>query len=225
VEYPAVSSQRDPASDREVFRGAGGVVLWWAWVAVAVIVLADLAVQGRDHTAVVMAVLVVAITGVAYGCALRPKVVADPAGITVANPLRDHHVPWASVVKVDAVNALRVQCAAAPGQKRGKVVHSWAVQNSARAARRERFRARRAMRRVEGGRDAGGYGAYPAPALEALQRTAAEFAVLQLTERAQRAQQAQGTGEAGRQPQVRWAWGAIAAMAVPVVALVVVALA
>jgi Bacterial PH domain len=204
------------------------VVLWWAWLVVAVIVLADLAVQGRDHSAVVMTVLVVAITGVAYGCALRPKVVADPAGITVANPLRDHHVPWASVMKVDAVNALRVQCAAAPGQKRGKVVHSWAVQNSARAARREHFRARRAMRQVEGGRGAGGYGAYPAPALEALRRTAAEFAVLQLTERAQRAQQAQqaqGTGEAGGQPQVRWAWGAIAAMAVPAVALVVVALA
>jgi hypothetical protein len=222
VEYPAVSSQRDPASDREVFRGAGGVVLWWAWVAVAVIVLADLAVQGRDHTAVVMAVLVVAITGVAYGCALRPRVVADPAGITVANPLRDHHVPWASVVKVDVVNALRVQCAAAPGQKRGKVVHSWAVQNSARAARREQFRARRAMQRVGG---AGGYGAYPAPVRDALQRTAAEFAVLQLTERAQRAQQAQGTGEAGGLPEVRWAWGALAAMVLPVVALVVVVLA
>jgi Bacterial PH domain len=217
-----VSSQRDPAGDREVFRGAGGVVLWWAWVVVAVIVLADLAVQGRDHTAVVMTVLVVTITGVAYGCALRPKVVAEPAGLTVANPLRDHHVPWASVVKVDAVNALRVHCAAAPGQKRGKVVHSWAVQNSARAARREQFRARRAMQRVGG---AGGYGAYPAAAREALRRTAAEFAVLQLTERAQRAQQAQGTGEAGEQPQARWAWGAIAAMVLPAVALAVVALA
>jgi hypothetical protein len=217
-----VSSQRDPAGDREVFRGAGAVVLWWAWVVVAVIVLADLAVQGRDHTAVVMTVLVVAITGVAYAGALRPRVVADSAGITVANPLRDHHVPWASVVKVEAVNALRVRCAAAPGQKRGKVVHSWAVQNSARAARREQFRARRAMQRVGG---AGGYGAYPAPARDALQRTAADFAVLQLTERAQRAQQAQGTGEAGGQPQVRWAWGAIAAMVLPVMALVVVALA
>lgn len=217
-----MSSQRDPASDREVFRGAGGVVLWWAWVVVAVIVLADLAVQGRDHTAVVMTVLVVAITGVAYGCALRPRVVADSAGITVANPLRDHHVPWASVVKVDAVNALRVHCAAAPGQKRGKVVHSWAVQNSARAARREQFRARRAMQRVGG---ASGYGAYPPAARDALQRTAAEFAVLQLTERAQRAQQAQGTGEAGGLPEVRWAWGAVAAMVLPVVALVVVALA
>ncbi len=219
-----MSSQQDPAGDREVFRSPGSVVLWWAWVVVAVAILADVAVQGRDHSAAVVAVLVVAVTGVAYGCALRPRIVADSAGITVANPLRDHHVPWGAVAKVDSVHALRVHCAAAPGQRRGKVIHSWAVQSSPRAARRQEFRARRAMQRVGG---AAGYGQYPAQAREALQRAPADFAAQQLNERAQRAHGG-GTpavpgAEQGR-PEVRWAWAAIAAMVVPVLVLVVVTL-
>ena len=192
-------SQQDPAGDREVFRSAGSVVLWWAWVVIAVATLADLAVQGRDHTAVVLAVLVAAITGVAYGCALRPRIVADSAGITVANPLRDHRVPWASVVKVDLVNAVRVHCMAAPGDKRGKILYSWAVQSSARSARKAQLRARRASRRpgVQGSPGRPGYGRYPGQVQEALDRTPAEFAAHQLGERLQRERAAAATGGAG----------------------------
>lgn len=220
-----MSSQQDPTGDREVFRSTGSVVLWWAWVAAAVVILADLAVQGRDHAAAVMAVLVAAVTGAVYGCALRPRIVADAAGVTVANPLRDHHVPWGAVTKVDAVNAVRVHCTAVPGRSRGKVIYSWAVQSSPRAARREEYRARRATRRL--GRS-GGYGEYPPQARAALERTAADFAAQQLHERAQRARGAVTPGAAGApgaHPEVRWAWGPIAAMVLPVLVLIVVALA
>lgn len=229
VECPAVSSQQDPAGDREVFRSAGSVVLWWVWVVIAVITLADLAVQGRDHTALVMALLVAAITGVVYGCALRPRIIAAPDGITVANPLRDHWVPWASVVKVDMVNAVRVHCAATPGGRRGRILYSWAVQSSARSARNAQLRAHRAARRpaVRGLPGRPGYGAYPGQVQEALDRTPAQFAAHQLDERAQRARNADPAGRgdvAYARPEVRWAWGAIAAMVLPAVALIVVAL-
>ena len=89
------SSRKDPDSDREVFRSAGSIVLSWAWLVVAVITLIDLAVQGRDKAALVTGLLIVAISAVVYGCAWRPRIVADSSGITVANPLRDHQVPWA----------------------------------------------------------------------------------------------------------------------------------
>jgi hypothetical protein len=249
---PAVSSRQDPAGDRQVFRSAGSLVLWWAWVVIAVITLADLAVQGRDHTAAVMAALVVAITGVVYGCALRPRIVADPGGITVANPLRDHRLPWASVVKVDVVNAVRVHCLAAPGDQRGKIVYSWAVQSSARSARNAKLRARRASRRprVQGLAGRPGYAGYPAEVQEALDRTPAEFAARELDKRAQRARAAYaaqaagpagsdmagsdmagsdmagpgaaGPGTAGTGPEVRWAWASVAVMVLPVAALIVV---
>ena len=71
------SSRKDPDSEREVFRSAGSAVLSWAWFVVAVIILVDLAVQGRDHAALVTAMLVLGITGVVYACAWRPKIVAD----------------------------------------------------------------------------------------------------------------------------------------------------
>jgi len=221
VEFPAVSSEQDLAGGREVFRGDGALILWWAWVVLAIATLVDLAVQGGGgHSAVVVVALVAAVTGVVYGCALRPRVVADARGISVENPLRDHRVPWGAVDKVDAVNALRVHCAPAPGASKGKTVHSWAVQSSPRSARAAQLRGQRAMTPRAG--SPGGYGRYPAQAQEAPRRSQAESAAHQLGERAQRERAA---GAAGGQPEARWAWASIAAMAVPLAVLIVAALA
>ena len=195
------SSRKDPDSEREVFRGAGSTVLSWAWLVVAVIVLVDLAVQGRNHTALVAAVAVVAISGIVYGCAWRPRIVADSVGITVVNPLRDHQVPWAAVTKVDVVNAVRVHCAPAPGASRGKILYSWAVQSSPRSARKAALRrdasAQPRLRLTSRPRSAGPppgaaprYGELPEPAREALDRSSAEFTAGRLEERAQHARRA-----------------------------------
>ena len=212
-----MSSQQDLAANREVFRSAGSFVLWWVWVVIAIVALIDLAIQAHNHSAVVMAVLVVAITSAVYACALRPRIVADAGGITVENPLRDHRVPWGAVEKVDAVNAVGVHCVAAPGAGKGKIVHSWAVQSSPRSAQKAQYRARRA----QAGHPAS-YGRYPAEAQEALRRTLAESTAHQLNERARRERAA---GAAGGQPEARWAWAPIAAMAVPLAALIVIVLA
>jgi hypothetical protein len=199
------SSRKDPDSEPEVFRSAGSLILSWAWFIVAVIVLVDLAVQGRDHVALVTAAVVLVITGVVYACAWRPKIVADSAGISVINPVRDYRVPCAAVVKVDVVNAVRVHYAPAPGEARGKVLYSWAVQSSPRSARKAALR-REAASQPRGrltprprslqppGTPPPGtaprYGEIPDAAKEALDRSTAEFTAGRLSERAQHARQA-----------------------------------
>jgi Bacterial PH domain len=195
------SSRKDPDSEREVFRSAGSAVLSWAWFVVALIILIDLAVQGRDHTALVTAALVLAITGVVYACAWRPKIVADSSGVTVINPVRDHQVPWAAVAKVDVVNAVRVHCEPASGAARGKVLYSWAVQSSPRSARKAGLRREvagqarprltpRPRSLVPPPGAAARYGELPEPARDALNRSSAEFTAGRLAERAQHTQQA-----------------------------------
>jgi hypothetical protein len=196
------SSRKDPDSEREVFRSAGSTVLSWAWFVVAVIILVDLAVQGRDHAAVVTAVLVLAITGVVYACAWRPKIVADSGGINVINPVRDHQVPWTAVRKVDVVNAVRVHCEPVPGTARGRVLYSWAVQSSPRSTRRaamrrdahsqprSRLTPRPRVLQPPANTAPRGYGELPDSAKEALERSSAEFTAGRLAERAQHARQA-----------------------------------
>ncbi len=245
------SSRKDPDSDREVFRSAGSIVLSWAWLIVAVITLIDLAVQGRDHAALVTAVLIVAITAVVYGCAWRPRIIADSTGITVANPLRDHRVPWSAVSNVDVVNAVRVHCTPAPGSASGRILYSWAVQASPSSARRAARRAGLSGQRPRLTRPrysranpppgaTPGYGQIPEPARDALDRTSAEFTAGRLAERAQHARQARALSaraaeeqqapaepaatELAEQPEAHWAWGPIAVMLVPIAILILVVL-
>jgi Bacterial PH domain len=207
-----------PDAGRDVYRSAGAVVLWWVWAVLAAAGLVDLAVQGRDHVSLVAAALTVTITGIVYACAQRPRVVADAGGITVLNPLRDYQVPWGAVDRVDILGALRVHCTVPEGAAKGRVVLSWAVQASPRAVMRERAKVQRAARR---GTTPAGYGHYPSQVQDVLARTPGEQTAHLLADRLQRERAA---GAAGGQPHVQWAWLSIAAMAVPAVLLLAVAL-
>jgi Bacterial PH domain len=218
--------------DRQVFRSAGSIVLWWGWLAFAVASLVAIAVSGHGHSSAVAAVTVLAITGVVYACAFWPRIVADENGISVLNPVRAHEVPWAAVTKVDLVNALRVHCAPAPGAAQGTIIHSWAVQSSGRARQRGEIRARRAA--DQAARRPAGYGRPPPEAASTLNRTSAEFVARQLDERAARERGSAASapaaggphgGPAGAAPpRVTWAWVQIAAMALPLLALIIVIL-
>jgi hypothetical protein len=187
-------------------------------VVLAAAVLADVAVQGRDHQSLVAAALAIAITGIVYACAMWPRVVADADGITVLNPLREYRVPWGVVDRVDIHGPLQVHCQVPAGAAKGRVISSWAMQTSPRTVLRGQARARRAVRR---GATPPGYGRYPSQVQDLLARTPGEQAAHLLTERAQREQAA---GAEGGQPRVQWAWHAIAAMAVPSVLLLAVVL-
>jgi hypothetical protein len=137
----------------QTFRSPTAVVVWIGWLLFAVGNWVDLAVQGRDHMSVVAAAILLMATGVAYVTAQRPRIIADDAGVTVRNPLRDHRIGWAGVTQVDLVDLLRVHCAwrapagaASAGQEHAKVISAWAVHYSRRRQLAAEARSRRATR-------------------------------------------------------------------------------
>ncbi len=213
-DQPVTRAAPTGTGQRQVFRSVPAVVAWWIWLAFAVANLADLAVQGRDHFAAEVAAVIVAITGVMYACALRPRVVADDRGITLLNPLRDHYLPWAAVTGVDLGDTLQVHTQQPGGEK---VLYSWAIQSSRRGRARAEMKAQRSA--AEMARRSPGYARLPREAKDAMGRTQAELTVTQLTQRLDAARAA-GTAPGSWRP--RWAWWPIAAMLLPAIAAVVV---
>ena len=145
-------------SGLQTFRSPTAVIIWWVWLLFAAANLIDLAVQGRDHESLVAAAILVMATGVAYVTAQRPRIITSQAGITVVNPLRDHHVGWAGVTEVDLADLLRVHCQLGPGQT--KIIHSWAVHYSRRRKLAAQVKARRQAARMGSGRPSFGLGGY-----------------------------------------------------------------
>jgi len=141
---------RSPEPNHEVFRLAPPVILWWVWVAFVIINVADFAIQGASaRFAIVVSAMLVAITGLVYVLALRPRVIAELSGLTIVNPFRDHHVPWAAITAVDTGDWVRVHYA--PGQlapgaaspagstassATSRAISCWALYVSARTKRR-----------------------------------------------------------------------------------------
>jgi hypothetical protein len=107
--------------------------------------------------------------GVAYVTAQRPRIIADDAGVTVRNPLRDYRIGWAGVAEIDLVDLLRVHCAwggppGAPpaGRAHHKIISAWAIQHSRRRQYAAGVRARRPARRSAMGFP-GGFGGRDLP--------------------------------------------------------------
>jgi len=128
----------------QTFRSPTALVVWVVWLLFAVGNWIDLAVQGRDHVSAIAAALLLLGTGAAYVTAQRPRIIADDAGVTIRNPLRDHRVGWAGVAKVDLVDLLRVHCDGGTTRKKPKVISAWAVHYSWRRQFAAEARARRA---------------------------------------------------------------------------------
>jgi hypothetical protein len=139
------------------FRSTTAVIVWVLWLLFAVANWIDLAVQGRDRTAIVASAVLLLVTGVAYVTAQRPRVIADDTGITVRNPLRDHRIGWAGVVKVDLADLLRVHCdwsgteEGSQDSKHRRVITAWAVHYSRRRQMAADVKARRNARRAASG--------------------------------------------------------------------------
>jgi hypothetical protein len=150
------------------FRSPTAIAIWVVWLLFAVGNWIDLAVQGRDHGSAVAAAILLLATGAAYVTAQRPRIIADDAGVTVRNPLRDHRIGWAGVAKVDLADLLRVHCdrgpqggyggEGSPAESAGspaqvppagqlpKIISAWAVHYSRRRQLAAEVRARRAAR-------------------------------------------------------------------------------
>jgi Bacterial PH domain len=230
-----------------VFRLAPPVVFWWVWLAFAVANLADFAVQGTPSAryAVVVTAILVAVTGLVYVLALRPKVIASETGITVVNPFRDHRIPWRMVQAVDTGDWVRVHYAPAGGAPGGtarssadaRTVYCWALYVSARTKRRQgRVAAPRPRRAGLFRAPAGLPGEEPGYAgqsrlpeearyLASLPPTRAIAIRLDTRAGRERARPAEAGAETGAgEVTARWAWPAIAAAVVPALALLIVAL-
>lgn len=240
---------RTPEPDREVFRLAPPLVLWWVWVAFAVANVADFAIEGAAaRFAVVVSAILVTITGLAYALALRPRVIAEPSGLTIVNPFRDHHVPWPAIQAVDTGEWVRVHYAPArePSSAAGQAIWCWALYVSARARRRgaragspagfARPAPRPRMRRVmtlsgmlaDAGREASDTerARLPEEAKYLASLPAVRAIAVRLDTRAgrERARLAQATTT--QDPvTARWAWPPLAAVVIPLIALLIILLA
>lgn len=228
----AVNEAKDTGKPR-VWRSPGAVVIWWLWVAFAVANLIDLAVQGRDHLSLVAAFILVFVTGIVYASALRPRVITGDDGLTIVNPFRDHRIGWTAVAGADSTDLLRVRCEwpDREGTER-RVVYAWAVHSSRRrkvaAEMRQQRQARRGSRGigVAGGFGASGAsGAFGTPAAPepASLGVDADQVIATLTERAEQAR-LDTPGAQGEAPASTWCWPAVAAVVIPALALLVVAL-
>jgi Bacterial PH domain len=197
----------------EVFRRTGPVVFWWIWLAFALFNVVDLAIQGAGHFAAVVTAVLVAITGVVYACALRPRVTASGAGLAVKNPVRDHRIPWGAVEAVDVGDWVRVHCTPGPGVATGQTIDCWALFAPARY--------RRKTRRTAQTRAFAASSKVSDEARSLMSMSAVQAMAKQMDDRARRERAA---GAAGGPPTASWAWPSLAAMIVPLVALIVVAL-
>lgn len=219
---PAVQQAGGKAGQQpgeKTFRLPGAVVFWWAWVIFAVACLVDIAFTGHNHTAAEIAMTLVFITGLAYACALRPRVVADADAITVQNPLRDHRIPWGSVTAVDLRESVQVHCAQEPGAKRAKVIHSWALYAHRRQRLRQELLAHGNDRRRLPRSALTGYGEQSET--EKKKPSAAQLMATQLDELAT---QARERGAAAGPRVVTWPWQPAVAIVAPAIALVLVIL-
>jgi len=241
-----VPSRGTPAVGREVYRLGTPVVLWWVWVAFALANVIDLAVQ-RSHLHTVLAIdaIVLLVTGLAYALALRPRVVADQAGVTVVNPFRDHRVPWAVIQGVDTGDWVKVHhtrdgSPVTAIDVPGKAIECWALYLSARTKRKDARPgppARSGVFGVFGGagqQQPDGMSRMPPEAryLASLPPARAIAATLDTRvekerARARKASSAQDGLDPSAPPSpvtARWAWFPLAAIAIPALALLIILL-
>ena len=219
---PSSGSGSAQQAASKVFRLPGPVVFWWGWVVFAVANLVDLAIQGHDRTSVQVAVGLLAVTGVVYACALRPRVVTDADGITVLNPVRDYRVPWGRVSEVYLGETVQVACS--PGATAsGKLVRSWALYSPRRSRLKAELRGSRWDRNLAS--RPSGYARLPAEARAAAKQHPAELMAREIQGLASKARERRpGAADAAADGAVMasWARSSLAAVLLPVLALVLV---
>jgi hypothetical protein len=213
---------------RQTFRSPIAVVIWWLWVLFVVANLIDIAVQGRDHLAVVAVFVLLLVTGVVYVTAQRPRIVTDDAGMTIMNPLRDHRVGWAAVVGIDPADLLRVRCEWPLGgegaERTGtRAIYAWAVQSTRRKQASAQMRANR--HRARSRAPAGVFGV-PTPPEPADQPPTAADAAVMVAELNAFAERGRADTDAPPAPPVStWYWPAFAAIIIPALALAIAVIA
>jgi hypothetical protein len=137
---PPTTAGRVTSDGKRIFRMTPPLVVWWCWVALAVLSAADLLIQG--HRLVPLGYLFggLAVSGIVFACTAWPRVIADDAGIRVLNPFRVFTIPWGAVRGIYLADSVEVQCARRP-PKKDKTVYTWALASPRRARARAQLRA------------------------------------------------------------------------------------
>jgi len=185
----APSAGRLLPDGRRVYRLNGPQVVWWAWVALAVLSLGDLLIQGHDYLSAKFALGLLTVTGLVYACTLWPRVIADDRGLTVQNPFRRFTIPWAAVRGIFLADSVEIQCARAE-KKKDKTVYSWALSS----ARRGRARAKLHGWQWEQGKrnKPSGYGQLPGQAKELVKMTPTEVMAREMAKLSEEAKARRG---------------------------------
>src|ERR1700761_1172431 len=212
----------EATGEREMFRLKAPVVIFYIWLAFAVFNLVDLALQAKPRFALEVSLVVLIITGVAYACGLRPRVIADDRGLIVINPIREWHLPWSSLRAVDVRDWVRFTCAG-----RSRPVESWALFATARGKRNYTPKAQDYTAKTPS------INRLPDEAQRLMHQPAVVIIANRIearlhTEEATAKRSQKAAARAGQAPPddesgvtARWAWLSIAAVVVPAVALVV----
>jgi hypothetical protein len=187
------SAGRLLADGRRSYRLGTPLVVWWAWVALAILSLGDLLIQGHDYLSLKFAFGLLTVTGGVFACTFWPRVLADDDGLTVQNPIRVFDIPWGAVRGIFLADSLEVQCARGSQQK-DKTVHSWALAS----ARRGRARARlHGWQREQGKRGRPStYGKLPGQAKELVKMSPTEVMAREMAQLSEEARARRGGGDA-----------------------------
>jgi hypothetical protein len=193
-----------------VFRKGTPFVIFWVWVAFVIFNLAQVALPDHDYFSVELTVGLLALTGLAYACTLRPRVTADDEAILVQNPFREYLARWGAVSGVYLGDSVEIRCArSAP--KKDKVVYCWALNSGRRSRLRAQQRASR--NQVRASRVTG---RAPAEVGELAKHDTVELMAAELGRRSTAARQ-RGVPDAVLES--RWSWLPLVCVLAPAVAL------
>ena len=228
-------------TERETLRLHPPIIFWWVWVAFVAANVVDYGVQGLPSARFgsLLAAALLLVTGVVFTLAARPKVVSGGDGLTVVNPFRVHRLPWPLIESVDTGEWVRVRYApSAPGgaTATSRVVHCWALYVSTRARRKLAVSGAPAPggvpRRLRGlvAAAPSGYGQpssrLPDEAMRLASLPVSAAIAARLDSRAEKERRrAEDRAAAAPAATTAWSWPAVAAVAVPALILLVVALA
>ncbi|TDD78942.1 PH domain-containing protein [Actinomadura darangshiensis] len=207
-------------------RSTGGRVAAYAWLVFAVLNFVDLFVgitgdPDYSLTTLTIAFLLLFGCGIAYAVGLRPIIRGDDDGVTIRNPLRDVRAPWGAVRRIEGRNAVTVAFTGPGGTD--VETRAWVLQTSPRAQAKAEARAEKEARKNKG------------EGLDLRGRTPTAFAARQLNEIKDRnrpkarsgapdkaaAAKAKADSEPPSQGTIQWSIPAVAALVVPLAALVV----
>jgi hypothetical protein len=95
-------------NDEVVLRPTSGIVLTVVTAILAVIGLSSFVLRGAAIDLIRFGPLAVAVVGVAWLLFWYPRVVIGPAGVTVRNVARTHHITWPAITGIETKYALTI---------------------------------------------------------------------------------------------------------------------